>query len=184
MEKGMMSKVKIVELMKDDVSVPELEYRYVTSTYYDLSVFRQEESWKAELRLKPLAKPVEKRFKDKLLADYVEDPRVFAAMLGNQQVGWIELGYHRWNNRMRLWEFLVKEEYRKSGIGSLLMNYSVKVAKEKGARMLVLETQSCNVPAINFYLKRGFALIGFDIAAYSNDDVEKREVRLEFGLVL
>ena len=50
--------------------------------------------------------------------------------------------------------------------------------------MLVLETQSCNVPAINFYLKQSFTLIGFDIAAYSNDDVEKKEVRLEFGLVV
>jgi ribosomal protein S18 acetylase RimI-like enzyme len=64
------------------------------------------------------------------------------------------------------------------------MNHAVKVAKERGARMLVLETQSCNVPAINFYLKFGFKLIGFDVAAYSNKDVERKEVRLEFGLKL
>ena len=50
--------------------------------------------------------------------------------------------------------------------------------------MLVLETQTCDVPAINFYLKFGFELIGFDAAAYSNEDVEKKEVRLELGLRL
>jgi hypothetical protein len=48
--------------------------------------------------------------------------------------------------------------------------------------MLVLETQTCDVPAINFYLKFGYELIGFDTAAYSNEDIEKREVRLELGL--
>jgi len=69
---------------------------------------------------------------------------------------------------MRVWEFLVKDEFRIMGIGTLLMGFALKVAKEKGARMLVLETQSCNVVAITFYLKQGFVLIGFDSAAYSN----------------
>ena len=45
----------------------------------------------------------------------------------------------------------------------------------------MLETQSCNDPAIRFYRKHGFALIGFDLTAYSETDVEKREVRLEFA---
>jgi len=105
-------------------------------------------------------------------------------LLNNRQVGWIELGYHKWNNTMRVWEFLVEEEFRERGIGTLLMKYAVKIAKERGARMLVLETQTNNVPAINFYLKFGFELIGFDTAAYSNEDIEKKEVRLEFGLRL
>ena len=50
-----------------------------------------------------------------------------------------------------------------------------------GARMIILETQSCNVPAISFYLKHGFELVGFDAASYSNKDLEKGEVRMEFG---
>jgi len=99
-------------------------------------------------------------------------------------VGWIELGYQKWNNTMRVWEFLVKEEYRRRLIGTLLMNQAVKIAKEKDARMLVLETQSCNSSAIDFYLKYGFELIGFDTVAYSNSDIEKKEVRLEMGLKL
>ncbi len=85
---------------------------------------------------------------------------------------------------MRVWEFLVKEEFRRMGIGDMLMGLAAKAAKEKGARMLVLETQSCNVPAIAFYLKQGFDLIGFDSAAYSNEDVKRQEVRLEMGLPL
>ena len=61
------------------------------------------------------------------------------------------------------------------------MERAVEEARAAGARSLVLETQSCNDPAIRFYRKHGFALIGFDLTAYSETDVEKREVRLEFA---
>jgi len=54
---------------------------------------------------------------------------------------------------MRIWELLVKEGFRRKGIGALLVDYAVKLSKKRGVRMLVVETQSCNVPAINFYLK-------------------------------
>lgn len=174
----------IVELAKNDAYLRELKSKYCTSGYYDLSVCHSFESWTINLALKPLEKKLEKNYQGKLFENHVEEPRVFAAMLGGRQIGWIELGYEKWNNRMRVWEFLVEEELRRKHIGIALMNHAVKISKEKGARMLVLETQTCNVPAINFYLKFGFELIGFDSAAYSNEDVEKREIRLELGLKL
>lgn len=89
-----------------------------------------------------------------------------------------------WNNRMRIWELLVKEGLRRQRIGTLLVDHAVELSKKRGARMLVVETQSCNVPAMNFYLKHGFELIGFELAAYSNDDIKRKEIRLEFGLKL
>jgi len=137
-----------------------------------------------ELTLKSLEKPLRKSYVGTFFEKHVEEPRVFAAVLNGDQAGWIELGYEKWSNRMRVWEFLVAEEFRRMGIGNLLMKFAVKVAKEKGARLLVLETQSCNVPAISFYLKQGFKLIGFDSAAYSNEDIAKREIRMDLGLVL
>jgi len=175
-------KVRIAELTKANASLPKLRYRYVTSSYYDLSIHLERESWRIELTLKPLEKTLEKKFESELFREYVEEPIALTAELDGEQVGWIELGYHRWNNRMRVWEFLVKEEFRRRGIGSLLLKQAVKFAKKKGARMLVLETQTCNVPAIDFYLKHGFELIGFDTSAYSNEDIEKKDVRLELGL--
>ncbi len=78
----------------------------------------------------------------------------------------------------------MKEAFRRKDIGTALMKHAIAIAKQKGARMLVLETQSCNVPAIEFYLRQGFDLIGFDLAAYSNEDIKRKEVRLEFGLTL
>jgi ribosomal protein S18 acetylase RimI-like enzyme len=176
--------VRITELARTDASSIKLHYRYLTPAYYDLSICHEADSWKIALALKHFMEPVERASDSRFYEEFVEEPRAFAAELDRNQVGWMELGYHKWNNRMRVWEILVKEEYRKKGIGTLLMDHAVKIAKEKGARALVLETQSCNAPAISFYLKHGFELIGFDSTAYSNDDLQKKEVRLEMGLKL
>jgi GNAT superfamily N-acetyltransferase len=184
MKQSILDKVRIIELDKDDPSLPQLNYHYITSGYWDVSIVPETKSWKIEITFKPLEKPLEKTCTGTLFERHIEEPRAFAATLNEEQIGWIELEYEKWNNRMRVWEFLVKEEFRRMGIGSLLMNLAVKVAKEKGARMLVLETQSCNVPAITFYHKQGFNLIGFDSAAYSNEDIKKREVKFEMGLLL
>ena len=70
---------------------------------------------------------------------------------------------------------------RGQGIGSMLMARITEAARARSARMLVLETQSCNEAAIAFYRKNGFSVIGFDLYAYSNADPERREVRIEMG---
>jgi ribosomal protein S18 acetylase RimI-like enzyme len=162
----------------------EIGSRYSASHYYDVSIHRTSGSWNIELTLKAFDAALEKYYRGKLFEEHVQEPRVFAAVQRDKQVGWIELGYDKWNNRMRVWEFLVEEHLRRRGIGTLLMNHAVKIAKEKGARMLVLETQTNNADAIDFYLRFGFHLVGLDIAAYSNDDIGRKEVRLELGLEL
>lgn len=176
--------VDIVELAKNDAYLKEIGSKYTSSHYYDVSVSRKPEGWGIELTRKAFDETLDKDYRGKLFEDHVGEPRVFVARSGNEEVGWIELGYDKWNNRMRVWEFLVAEKFRKRGIGTLLMNHAVRIAREKGARMLVLETQTNNATAIDFYLRFGFELIGLDKAAYSNDDFGKREVRLEMGMKL
>ena len=63
----------------------------------------------------------------------------------------------------------------------MLMEQIMKAAEASGARMAVLETQSCNEKAIAFYKRNGFELIGFDLYSYSNTDPERHEVRFEMG---
>jgi ribosomal protein S18 acetylase RimI-like enzyme len=175
---------ELVELVKDAAYMKEINSKYSSSHYYDVSVSRKPEGWRIALSLKTFRETLNKEYHGRLFEDHVGEPRVFVARLDNEEVGWIELGYDKWNNRMRVWEFLVSERFRKRGIGTLLMNRAVTVAREKGARMLVLETQTNNATAIDFYLKFGLDLIGLDATAYSNDDVGKREVRLEMGMKL
>jgi len=177
--------IRIVELSRTEAYLRVLpRSRYSTREYYDLSVQHEPGCWRISLIRKTFEKEIEKEYKGRLFEDHAEEPRVFAALINDKEVGWIELGYSKWNNRMRVWEFLVEKGFRRRGIGTLLMKKAVRIAKDRGARMLVLETQTNLVPAIDFYEAFGFEFIGFDTAAYSNEDVDKKEVRLELGMKL
>lgn len=63
----------------------------------------------------------------------------------------------------------------------MLMGAIQAAAESLSARMIVLETQSCNEAAIAFYRRNGFSIIGFDLYTYSNADPERHEVRIEMG---
>lgn len=68
-------------------------------------------------------------------------------------------------------------------MGTLLRNAISDAAKASGARMSVLETQSCNENAIAVYRKNGFEIIGFDLYSCSNTEPERHEIRIEMGKI-
>lgn len=72
---------------------------------------------------------------------------------------------------------------RSKGVGTLPRNAISDAAKASGARMSVLETQSCNENAIAVYRKNGFEIIGFDLYSYSNTEPERHEIRIEMGKI-
>ena len=146
-------------------------FRYWTDSYLDIQIITEQGVSRIEFRKKMLDAPVEKELEVSWMAD-------------EQIAGYVELNMERWNNRMRVANLFVEEPFRGTGAGTALMEHAVLVAKKAGARMLVLETQSCNMPAIEFYLSRGFAIGGMDLFHYSNEDLEKHEVRIEMMRML
>lgn len=117
-----------------------------------------------------------------LYAEWWEDAQAFGLFCGSTApAGIIEVWPEEWSNRMRVTEMWVDAAYRRRGFGAALMNRAKRIAVEGGYRCLMLETQSCNAPAISFYLSQGFEFIGFDRCCYSNNDVERGEVRIELG---
>lgn len=161
----------------------KLLFRYTSQYYYDVEVCR-DNGWQISLIRRPFGKTVEKSFTDTLLSDWLENPRLYAAVEEGRRVGYVELSQESWNNRMRVTNLWVAEDARHRGIGTLLMAQAIRSGVEAGARAMVLETQSCNDIAISFYLRQGFFLTGFDSTAYSNSDPQNREVRLEFARLL
>jgi len=133
--------VRIAELFKQKLPFSKLKFRYSTKEHYSVTVLRKKDRWEIKLVLEALPKPIEKRFEGGLFQDFVDEPRVFAAELEDKQVGWIELGFQNWNNRMRIWELLVEEGFRRKGIGTLLVDHAIKLSKERKTRMLVVETR-------------------------------------------
>ena len=152
--------------------------RYVTNGYYDIV----RTSGGFEIEYKRFDAPVERSFDDTFFGEWLETPVAYGAFEDGKLLGYVEGAPEGWNNRYRLSNICVFDcANRHGGIGSVLMNAILCEAKESGARMIVLETQTCNENAIAFYRKNGFELIGFDLYAYTNSDPEQHEIRIEMG---
>ena len=121
--------------------------------------------------------------KDEMLSTWLEEPTAFGAFgETGKLLGFVEGFLERWNNRYRITNICVfEDENRRNGIGQLLFDAILDVAKASGARMAVLETQNANVNAINFYQRNAFEVIGFDLYAYSNNGPKEHNVRVEMG---
>lgn len=168
-------------------SLPEETYKglplyfdYESKGYYDLTV--KDMSFKFVYR--DFDGILRKSFSDMLFGEWLEKPESFGAAENGVLKGIIEGSAESWNKRYRISNFLIFKQYRGLGLGRILMKYMLNHAKASGARMAVLETQSCNVGAIAFYRKMGFEIIGFDTCAYSNEDIQRKEIRIEMGLKL
>lgn len=170
--------MEIKKLEKEAYEGRKFTARYLSDGYYDITA--SESGF--QMRYVPLDHLVEKSFDDTFFGEWLEDPVAFGAFADDTLLGYIEGSLESWNNRFRISNICVfAHTNRGRGIGTMLMETIQKTAKDLGARMLVLETQSCNTAAISFYRKNGFAIIGLDLYAYSNTDPDRHEVRLEMG---
>ena len=152
--------------------------RYRTTVYYDICA--AEDGFR--FRYVPLGAPMEKSFDDEFFGEWLEEPTAFGAFEGERLLGYVEGAPEGWNNRYRISNICIFEENaRGKGLGTLLMQAIQRAAEAAGARMIVLETQTCNENAIAFYKRNGFSIIGFDLYSYSNDDPERHEIRIEMG---
>ncbi len=156
-----------------------LAFSYRTDCYYQVNAAQ----WGMNLELRDYSRTVEKSFTDHLFADWLEDPVAIGAFQGDNLIGVIEGSLEQWHDVFRISNLLVMEPFRKQGVGQNLMDRLLRHAQGiKNCRGAILETQSCNYPAISFYRKRGFLLSRIDLCEYSNEDIQRNEVRLDFFL--
>ena len=177
---------KITHLDRKQWGGHQLMFRYTAHNYYDLEVSQSEESFIATLTKKPFDVPFEKKpdDTDMLFQPWWEDVMAWGIVENEQLIAVIETAVEGWSNRLIVTELWIDDNYRRQGIATALMDIAKNRAIEEKRRVLMLETQSCNEGAITFYLQYGFELIGFDKYAYSNNDTERKEVRLNMGMII
>lgn len=168
----------IKELNKKEYKGYPLNFEYTTNSYYKVDI-KEGNEFLVSFKKEYLDKEVEKNFKDQLFPDYWLNASAFGYFIDNEIKGILEVERELWSKRLRITSILVDKEYRREQIGTKLMNKAKEIAKSEGFRAIILETQTCNVKAIDFYLSQGFKLGGFDRSCYSNNDIEKNEVRIE-----
>lgn len=170
--------MEIKQLKKTVFAGKRFTARYLTNGYYDIR--RTENGF--DINYVPFDTAVERSFEDEFFGKWLGESVAYGAFEGETLLGFAEGAQETWNNRFRISNICVFDTAaRRRGIGTTLMNAILTEAEKTGARMAVLETQSCNENAIAFYLKSGFAIIGFDLYAYSNADPECHEIRIEMG---
>lgn len=179
---------EIVPLPRDKWQGTPIPMRYTATEYYDVAVERTENGFQVTLEKKFFAEPVthtpeEYDFPDKLYQEHWEKACAWGVVQNGEMIACIETCPEEWSNRLMVTELWVHEEYRRQGIAHALMALAREQVRREGRRALILETQSCNAAAIAFYLREGFTLIGFDSCCYQNGDLERKEVRLDLGIL-
>lgn len=177
---------EIVHLAKEKWKGHIIPIKYTTKQYYDVVVDKKENGFSVNIEKKDFVEavthtPEECNFQDKLYEEYWENAYAWGILDNDNLVAAIETNVEVWSNRLRITELWVAKDYQKKGIGHALIEVAKEQALLEGRRAIILETQSSNVNAIDFYQHEGFTLIGFDSCCYKNNDLERKEVRLEFG---
>lgn len=154
--------------------------------YYDTVIGAAPGRFSAEFVLKPAVPPIETRaenydYPDSLYQPHWADAEAYGVLTDGELIGAIEVCPESWSNRLMVTELWVREDWRKKGVGKALMDRAKEICEIRNHRAVILETQTCNVNAIGFYLHEGFELIGFDSCCYTNADLKRREVRLDLG---
>ncbi|MBQ9118614.1 MAG: GNAT family N-acetyltransferase [Lachnospiraceae bacterium] len=180
---------KIVPLPKDQWAGTPIPMGYTTKEYYDVVITRQENGFTMTMEKKRFDTPVthtpeEYDFPDKLYEEHWTGAYAWGVIENGELIATIETDPENWSNRLRVTELWVAPEYQKQGLGHALMEIAKEQARIENRRAIILETQSCNVNAIGFYLHEGFTLIGFDSCCYASNDLERKEVRIELGYFL
>lgn len=173
--------IEIAELDKASYKGQTFKVQYWTNGYYDI------EATEAGFHMsyQTFGERKEMSYCDAFFCECPEEAAAFGAFEKGKLLGYVEGALEKWNNRYRIRNIYVFDHgKRHRGIGTLLMKSILEEAVKSGARMAVLETQSCNEIAISFYKKQGFKIIGLDLFAYSNRDPQRHEVRMEMGKLL
>nr|WP_297708849.1 GNAT family N-acetyltransferase [uncultured Butyrivibrio sp.] len=180
--------MNIVDLPKEKWKGVAIPLVTRSDSYYDFDIKPLDgEGCKIELVKKKAEKeilhtPEEYDFPDSLYQDHWENAEAFGIVGDNDELlACIEVCPEEWSNRLLVTELWVSDALRGKGYGKKLMDKAKEVAKAQNRRAIILETQSCNTNAIGFYLHEGFELVGFDTCCYTNDDIGRREVRINLG---
>ncbi len=178
---------QIVHLPKEKWKHTIIPIGYTTSLFYDVILNKTVIGYTIEIEKKDFMKPVthtptEYDYPDKLYEDHWLNAYAWGVLDEKEElIAAIETDQEIWSNRLRITELWVSEHYQKKGIGHALIEIAKEQARRERRRAIILETQSCNVNAIDFYQHEGFTLIGMDTCCYKNNDLSRKEVRLEFG---
>jgi len=144
---------------------------YETNKIFAVSTIKMENSFEFSLREKNQYYKKAWTTNDEdidSLNEIIEQGNSFGAFENNELIGWAICDFRAWNSSLFIENILIDEKFRGQNIGRLLIKYVSRKARELQCRMVELEVQNTNYPAIKFYQKAGFAINGINTKLYNN----------------
>ncbi len=104
----------------------------------------------------------------------------YIALADGQVAGGVLLSVEEWRSVAKIEDLIVGRQFRRYGVGSLLLNCASDWARNHGCWAILLETQNVNYPAIQFYLRNGLEVWSINQNFYPPGSVE-HEVAIFMG---
>ncbi len=184
--------------VNDAPALHALDYSFETDRIYTLRVHdqllqcevddtsKEKVAFSFELVETPVDPPIYKNYHElePSLADVVARLRTaeggYVALAEGQVAGAILLNVEEWRSVVRIDDLIVGHQYRRYGVGSLLLSCAADWARKRGCWAIVLETQNLNYPAVQFYLQNGLEVWSINQHFYPPGPIE-HEIALFMG---
>lgn len=108
--------------------------------------------------------------------EIIKQGQSFGAYINKKLVGFVICNDISWNNSLWIDNIRVARMHQGLGIGKLLIEHVVTFAIQKPFRVVGLETQNTNYPAIQFYQKCGFVIEGVDFSHYPSRESQNGDI--------
>lgn len=119
----------------------------------------------------PCESPFVKRYMVSLTQGAVSSALVTVAAFENGTLrGCAVVTDEAWNHRAVVSDFYVDRRFRRRGLGKGMMNEVCRQLHANSPRMLWVETQNVNLPAVEFHRGIGFEVCGWDSTLYPKPD--------------
>ncbi len=174
-------KVRKLDMLKESDLVSFGLNGYKTDKIYHVSKKCESNKINMELEIEQLDSLYEKEWKQNpdsfdYFKDIIDQGLSIGCFENDRLIGFALIGYYAWNKSMWIENIRVAEPYHGKGVGKKLINELVNQGKLKKARILGLETQNTNYPAIEFYKKCGFEISGIDFGRYPQRENDRQQV--------
>jgi ribosomal protein S18 acetylase RimI-like enzyme len=177
MDEGNLPHIEVRAVHVNDApALYDLDYNFETDRIYTLRVQNrllretpgddvdEQAAFSFELAETLLDYPLYKNFREyeNTLADVETKLKTveggYVALADGQVAGGILLYIEEWRSVARVKDIIVGRQFRRYGVGSLLLRCAADWARKRDCWALVLETQNTNYPAIQFYLRNGMEI--------------------------
>jgi len=171
-----MAEIQIRSAIASDIAaITQMEHNYETDFVLQMDIHNSRDQIHNTATFRRVRLPRTQRVEyprhpKTLLNDWTNRSGLLVASLQENTIGYVSLSLNVAPGTAWVTDLVVDRQLRRKGVGTTLLLSSLEWGANHACRMLALEMQLKNDPAIRMAQKYGFDFIGFNDRYYSNHD--------------